>query len=174
MQDFRWHPKIIHVIYSHLFISLAKESVVQTAVETCVEFGPWRTLVHWFTFEFGGPFQLTSFELVYFSWKRCRVDTSDAHCSILLVTRVVFNITFGKKRIKQFLLITVSKFEVIRPITTNWLDPSVVYADDNQTPMLVKGLQVSSKGTWLSRDCEEEGTGKLAIPITTDSDSTIR
>ena len=38
---------------------------------------------------------------------------ADAQCSILLVTRVVFNITFGKKWIKQFLLITVSKFEVI-------------------------------------------------------------
>ena len=41
-----------------------------------------------------------------------------------------------------------------------WLDPLVVSADDDNTPVLVKGLWVSSKGTWLSRDGKEEEMGE--------------
>ena len=58
----------------------------------------------------------------------------------------------------------------MRPITTAGLHPSVVFADDNQSPVLVNGLRVSLKGTWLSTDGKEKGAGNYTRPIITDSD----
>ena len=49
-------------------------------------------------------------------------------------------------------------------------DASVVSTDEDEMPVLVKGPQVSSIGTLLSGDSEEEGARKRTRPATTDCD----